>query len=334
MSIFKKIRLDETINRDSFEDRIWDDLCEEILQWLNPIEKLTMAGVSKQFKRCLEPVRKRQKALRFNRGNDSETINANNAVDLRLISKKIPKVIKFYPNIETIDLTDLSFWAPLIVSPFRGFFEAVMSCEKLKSIIGYRIYDFLGEEKLKQFIEKFDKQWRYLDLDLATTGGLELFRICKSIKNLDIQFFNLIDGNQVFASNLEYATIHAISNTNLFEKFVLQNPNLKSLTLYNSVNTTNILRHIAKLTKLKVLKIKIYIDDKNASEVSKHFTAIAMKTELRSLFLHISCEIEINEFLAKSLTSFTTLQHIFLKINGRSENDIKFILTFWQEIEI
>ena len=315
--MIKRKRLNETnINWDSFEDRICDDLCEEILKWLNPIEKLTMAGVSKQFKRCLEPVRKRQKALRFNRIYDSETINSKNAYDLICINRKIPKLIKCFPNIQTIAFADLSYCLPTILSSIRDFFEAIMSCGRLKSIIGYRIYDFISEEKLKQFYEKFGEQWRYLDLNLATPEGLELLRKFKSIKNLDINYFNLVDGEKMLASNLEYVTIDRITNTYLFEKFVLQNPNLKSLTLYktqDSVNTQNILSHIAKFTKLKELKMKIYVYEENARQISNHLTAIAKKTQLRSLYLNISYEIDINEFLANSLSSFTTLQDVFLE---------------------
>ena len=331
MSVLKRKRLDETINTDSFEDRICDDLCEELLRWLNPIEKLNMAGVSKQFKRCLEQVKKRQKALRFNRIYDSESINSKDAFELIHMNRKIPKLIKCFPNIQTIDFADLTYWSPTILMSTRGFFEAVMSCERLKSIIGYRIHDFISEEKLKQFTEKFGKQWQYLDLNLATPEGLELLRNCKSIKKLNINYFNLVDGDKMLASNLEYVTIDRITNTNLFAKFVLQNPNLKSLTLYktqDAVNTRNILSYITKLTKLKDLKMKIYVDEENASQVSNHFTAIAMKTQLRSLYLNIVYEIDINEFLANSLSSFTTLQEVFLQMDGFNTKEVKFNYKF------
>ena len=41
----------ELQNRQSFSDRICDDLCEEILQYLSLEDKLKLEGVSKQFQR-------------------------------------------------------------------------------------------------------------------------------------------------------------------------------------------------------------------------------------------------------------------------------------------
>ena len=41
------------LNRQSFSDRICDDLCEEILQYLSLEDKLKLEGVSKQFQRTV-----------------------------------------------------------------------------------------------------------------------------------------------------------------------------------------------------------------------------------------------------------------------------------------
>ena len=43
----------QTVNKKSFSDRICDDLCEEILQYLSLEDKLKLEGVSKQFQRTV-----------------------------------------------------------------------------------------------------------------------------------------------------------------------------------------------------------------------------------------------------------------------------------------
>ena len=43
----------QTVNKKSFSDRICDDLCEEILQYLSLEDKLKLEGVSKQFQRTI-----------------------------------------------------------------------------------------------------------------------------------------------------------------------------------------------------------------------------------------------------------------------------------------
>ena len=51
MSLIKVQSNEDNYRRDSFEDRVCDDLCEVILQYLSLEDRLRLECVSKQFQR-------------------------------------------------------------------------------------------------------------------------------------------------------------------------------------------------------------------------------------------------------------------------------------------
>ena len=316
MSSTKRVNETDNYPKDSFEDRICDDLCEEILKWLNPIEKLKMAGVSKQFKRCLEPVRKRQKALRFLSKENSENIDYTFAVDNKIIPYNLPKLFNYFPNIETIHFPSYIKLDYSISKAPKIFFMIAMSCDRLNTIIGYRFYEYFSLEMYQRFIQKFAKQIKYLDMKNGTSG-YEILENSKKLINLDIDFLKMFDGEKILVSNLQFASIDSVKDAKLFKIFVQHNPNLKSLTLRLNENVPQIIKSIAQLRKLTTLKIVLNVYGDNKNEVAEQFKAIAKNTYLQHLSLSLICFPDVSEFLEESLSTFTTLQKVILKNKWR-----------------
>ena len=77
-----------TENRQSFSERICDDLCEEILNYLPIKERFRLRAVSKQFQRTIEATQ-RVLPLIFkpDSGNEDESLNY-----FKILLKKCPKV--------------------------------------------------------------------------------------------------------------------------------------------------------------------------------------------------------------------------------------------------
>ena len=99
----------QTVNKKSFSDRICDDLCEEILQYLSLEDKLKLEGVSKQFQRTIF-----QKQYEL-------TIETDNHIPNRKVKKKfkdlyientfidlrsLGRLLKKCPNIRSIELKE------------------------------------------------------------------------------------------------------------------------------------------------------------------------------------------------------------------------------------
>ena len=89
--------------RQSFSERICDDLCEEILQYLSLEDKLKLEGVSKQFQRT---VLKKHYELTIVSNNISVSNKSNYVYIENTFNhlKSLEVLLKKCPNITSIDL--------------------------------------------------------------------------------------------------------------------------------------------------------------------------------------------------------------------------------------
>src|SRR5437868_12563980 len=86
------LRSDSQKKRQSFDDRVWDDLSEELLQYLTIEDKLRLECVSKQFQRT---VFKRQHNIVIGQsflGQYKNVINFKTCQQLALVLKKAPNI--------------------------------------------------------------------------------------------------------------------------------------------------------------------------------------------------------------------------------------------------
>ena len=126
----------QTVNKKSFSDRICDDLCEEILQYLSLEDKLKLEGVSKQFQRT---VLKKHYELSIDTDNRMQYRKINGRytytttqffieekfIDLNLLEVLLKKC----PNITSIELNEaeeVCDYNPV----FRLFANIAIICEK------------------------------------------------------------------------------------------------------------------------------------------------------------------------------------------------------------
>ena len=95
----------QTVKKKSFSDRICDDLCEEILQYLSLEDKLKLEGVSKQFQRT---VHKKHYELTIKTHNSKTKRNVINEYKYHFIENKfiqfisLEVLLKKCPNITSI----------------------------------------------------------------------------------------------------------------------------------------------------------------------------------------------------------------------------------------
>src|SRR5437868_15325708 len=84
---------------DSFDVRVWDDLSEELLQYLTIEDKLRLECVSKQFQRTVF-MREKKIILDKEYGNRE----SDETIDLVYDCKRVAKLFKKIPNITDITI--------------------------------------------------------------------------------------------------------------------------------------------------------------------------------------------------------------------------------------
>ena len=142
----------QTVNKKSFSDRICDDLCEEILQYLSLEDKLKLEGVSKQFQRT---VLKKHFEL---------TIETYYWIPKRIVEKvykyfienifielkSLEVLLKKCPNITSIELKTPSFGE----CDYNEVFRLITKyCNNLREI------DFDGNQITDENIEEFQQKF-------------------------------------------------------------------------------------------------------------------------------------------------------------------------------
>ena len=162
-------------NRQSFSDRICDDLCEEILQYLSLEDKLKLEGVSKQFQRT---VLKKQyeltiKTMQYRKVTDKDKhlLIENMFIDL----ESFEKLLKKCPNIRSFELKE-----PEEECDYNEVFRLITKyCNNLREI------DFgeneINDENIEEFQRKFGQQIKSLDY-LNEAIGYNLFPNIERLK--------------------------------------------------------------------------------------------------------------------------------------------------------
>ena len=141
MSLNEEKSNEDNYRRDSFEDRVCDDLCEVILQYLSLEDWLRLECVSKQFQRTAF-LSKIEDYLR---------------IPLKIVSDLNPyiKLFKKYPKINKIQLSSphVNFDQQITIN--RDLFEVFINyCNNLTHVWFVSIGSLENEDK-KKFFDKF-----------------------------------------------------------------------------------------------------------------------------------------------------------------------------------
>ena len=187
MSLSKEFCLrSDSQNRQSFSDRICDDLCEEILQYLSLEDKLKLEGVSKQFQRTIF---QQQNELYINMRGPKEHIRHLIIKDLRIRRDfnyyyiedqslySFEALLKKCPNITLIQLNGYNRGDPYynpnkINQIFRLIIE---NCDNLREVI---LSHHMNDRIFEEFHQKFGPKLKYFSfvrklVDLSLFPNIE-----------------------------------------------------------------------------------------------------------------------------------------------------------------
>ena len=352
----------QTVNKKSFSDRICDDLCEEILQYLSLEDKLKLEGVSKQFQRTVF-----KKHYNLN-------IETNNCVPNRKV-KKIYKylyientfislkslkiLLKKCPNITSIELSEADG-----ICNYNPVFRLITKyCNNLREI------DFgeneINDKNIEELQRKFGPKIKFIHR-LKDANNYNLF---PNIESLNVSYDNglklvfpqlklkkLIDLTLVLNRGEEHLVKTCVDSFPTLRYFHLQIWFENSKSIYSSLDCISNLRHLIyfgftqflgqnnklfcdslkrmtnKCQKLKRIECSFEVTSENSS-ITQLFSAFAAFPALKRLSLRFyrsyDMDSDINEvFPFEAFKSLSNITHLTLQFSHY------FTFKFFKDIDI
>jgi hypothetical protein len=320
-------------SRQSFSDRICDDLCELIVSYLSFEDKIRFECVSKQFQRLV--YNKQNVLLIMNSSYDRNNLfklmkkRDNYSNDKQLLINKIA--------FETV-LKKCKFINQIIINCDFNNREVALklinkNCSHLKSI-AFNFYG-ISEQFLKEFGLKFGQQLRSIDFVIRHYNKINntefdssfkrLFRLCPNLLSLmGVKLSYLIDSNQVLVPKLSKLKLYyEETDRQLVDSFARNYRNtLKSLHILNGFiwdenNLYSLLKRINCFEKLEDLKLTAIRVKEFSSVMIDIMTNIGIKCKnLKSLYISAQIESLIASNLFESMTHFVNLKLLKLDTFG------------------
>ena len=216
-----------SFNRQSFSERICDDLCEEILQYLSLEDKLKLEGVSKQFQRTIF---KKHYELTIDSNNskfknkDKYLYIENQFLDL----KSLEVLLKKCPNITSIELRKPNRDSEVfrLITKYRNNLRKT----KVNRPNKYAKYESLyceGEElQVKLFVDTFPTLTHFY-LRMKSHNESAVYKSLEFISNLE--------SKRLIHFNFDYICIDCNENdiliSDLLKRMAINWPKLKSFTI-------------------------------------------------------------------------------------------------------
>ena len=146
----------QTVNKKSFSDRICDDLCEEILQYLSLEDKLKLEGVSKQFQRTV--LKHNELTIRSCNYMYKDILKDYKYLFIErsfITMKSLEVLLKKFPNIRSIELQGYN------ESGFNPVIRLITKyCNNLRQ---FKMYDNqIKDQNIKAFQRKFGPKLKNL----------------------------------------------------------------------------------------------------------------------------------------------------------------------------
>ena len=252
-------------------NHLCDDIVEDILQWLQPLDMIRASAVNHQFNRCLKNVRQRTKFVDYSWAMQEEELNRklrHKYVFPRSIPFRIHSFHRFiskFPNIRTLKL---GFNEKSV--DFNHFLRILLEFKRLRRIKGMDIFNIpfrqhlnedLIAETIAAFIETFSKQWLKMSYywpnifktRLLIASNLEVIHV--SMRTFDFSLVSKLNFNK-----LREITIDDIDDLKFFELLKIS-PNIEKIILTFTEfkkGMTNVLRKILDFQRLKYLRIWCY----------------------------------------------------------------------------
>ncbi len=323
------------MRRDSFSDRICDDLCEVLIKYLSFEDKIRFECVSKQFQRC---VYSKQYKLQINidyKGNKNSLIELypyhRSSYDSKVNFKAFKSVLKKCKFINEIEL----YGDQLNYDPVLDLISE--NCKHLKILR----FDFnhSNEESIRNFASKCGQKLETIDfLDVRVREGVQnyltiILKNCPNLVSIKSRM-NLKVLDDLLLPKLESVEIHYLNNeSQLFKTFAQNHKNsLKSLKFEMSDEITQIeqnfiMKEMIALPNLESLDIRYSY----WPSIEINVESLGFFKNLKSLTLFIKQGFDF--LLIKSLKDCKQLIRLYLRFTKVDDNFFKDIHLYLPQLK-
>ena len=306
------------INRESFDQRIGNDLCEVIVSYLTLKDRLRLECVSKQFKDCV-----------FKRKNQI-IINNEFAAYVKQLDG-IFKKCKSFKYIKIVVDIRLKYFLNIIIEILIAYCTSIYK-------IDCNFY-YINFELFKRFIRKFGKS-----LAIIKGYSIDDFR---SYDRVFIDYINQLSIGKPYPYNQNHTNIseiinrfnertvfgvkmksNTINNSKLSIHFTINLEDHKCISLHSNIDDfdgsqlSNIFVQLSRLEKLKSLDMSEFISKSSKPYEVKYFIdwmTILADNCLNLMSIKIDLRFnEINSDLFKVFSRFKHLSRLSVKINYKS----------------
>ena len=347
----------QTVNKKSFSDRICDDLCEEILQYLSLEDKLKLEGVSKQFQRT---VLKKHYELIIETKNSVPNRDAKREYKYHYIRNKfidlksLKVLLKKCPNITSIELK-----RPVRECDYNPVFRRITKyCNNLREV--KTCGNWINNKDIINFQRKFGPKIKFFDR-LHKPINFNLFPNIEKLVCDEFDFSRVkLVLPQLKLKKLTKLTMYiedadmvktCVDTFPTLTHFDLQFSDENSVSIYNSLDYISNLKNLThfgfsndnrnnnklfcdslkrmanKCQKLKSIECRFNINDN--SDIKQLLSPFQEFPALKKLSLTFNCQdledFDINEFISfEAFKGLSNITHLTLRLEDHwDENYIE-----------
>ena len=322
MSLSKVMLNEDTFRRDSFDDRVCDDLCQLILKYLSIKERFKLECVSKQFQRTAFLSQLSNDFIIPHSGMRRKSLKQLEQLLIKCstLSRITFGIVRPYrkKTFSYFDKIDFIVLEPI----YNEVFEIIIkNCKNLTHIDFNRVQEF--DEKL---IEKFFDEFCNKIISLST-GGFA-FNLFKAPNIEDLTVFNFyfqlsqIKFNKL--KSLKVLYIQYEQELNGFEAFIENNAKtLKKFEITSNMNNKEIAIKLLKSMKKSINLVHLGFDLMNGitdNSLTKYWNQLSINCkQLKSLKsrLQYNERMRLNEIIPK----FKAIKRLDLTLNALHDMD-------------
>ena len=328
-------------NRQSFSDRICDDLCEEILQYLSLEDKLKLEGVSKQFQRTV--LKKHYKLTIENDDYIEKNVKVEYLmgvcsvyIESRFIDlKSLEVLLKKCPNIMKIELREANGRYD-----YNEVFRLIIKyCNNLREIVFWS--NRISNENFEEFQQKFGQKINFIHR-LKDANNYNLF---PNIERLNFAEFGFNNSYNDLPEVIPRLKLNKLKNLVLtlqigqedlvkvcvdtfltLRHFYLDVNSKNEKAIYKSFKFISNLKHLNDFSFQSSVKNNVYYKLFCDSLKTMAIKCKKLKNFNCSLFMTDSTDIRL---ILTSIKAFPALKRLSLRLNADfAINEVNDIFTF------
>lgn len=325
-----------TKKRKSFENRICDDLCEELLKYLPFEDRFRLESVSKQFQRTIFS-KQTDLTMDYSLKNKLKVPSAGRKV-FALNLSAIETILKKCRNIRSINLNNLYYSCNRI--GFRSEYNKLIAviANSCNNLVDFECYvNKMNKKTIQLMAKKLGlklSSFRFLHSDEKFDKNVLIS--LPNLKDLSLNSYlplslsNIFQENQCLAKNLKkFSLNYDNSDLSLFENFVKSNPNLEILNINSYTTDANALNLLLiQISNLKNLKKLDIITDFEITDnsIAKTLRLMAKKlSKLKKIHFNLFVDNDNHSFVIEiidSLKHFPQLKRVHLSLDSDFNLDL------------